>query len=335
MAIVRVEQTSGFNSKNFWVQNTDASTDEGFETQTSTDSSLLPPSRTDHYQEFVLQSGGLKYNYVGDWAVSGETNIVTNTVSSSGTYNTIVIESGASGVASVTGLNFDVDFGSTTGVFVLDLVTGLQTSVIDLIVDPASQTASFANLHRGATPNIAALAFAGDDWMYGNVGNDVLSGFSGNDRLIGRNGDDVLIGGGGNDKLLGGGGNDKLVGGAGNDVLIGGAGSDRLFGGGGKDIFQFGNISETPVSGSDYIFDFESGTDLIDLKRIDATASNPENDSFTFIGSSGFTGVEGQLRVAQIQTNTIILGDVNGDGVADFRIIIKDLVSLTAADFIL
>lgn len=62
------------------------------------------------------------------------------------------------------------------------------------------------------------------------------------------------------DQIAGGAGNDALSGGAGDDILMDGAGEDTLWGGGGTDVFVLSGDSRT-----DWIRDFEPGTDRLDL----------------------------------------------------------------------
>lgn len=145
----------------------------------------------------------------------------------------------------------------------------------------------------------------GDDKLYGKAGDDTLYGEAGVDRLFGWVGDDTLIGGDGNDYLYGEGDNDTLNGGAGSDLLNGGTGND---------IFVF-----TDVDGStDRIVDLSDANDTIDLSGIDAIAGTESDDAFTFIGATGFSNTAGELRYA----SGVIQGDVDGDGVADFSIVI-------------
>jgi Ca2+-binding RTX toxin-like protein len=149
----------------------------------------------------------------------------------------------------------------------------------------------------------------------------------------------LLLGGSGADVLIGGAGNDQLFGFDGNDVLVGGGGTDQLRGGRGIDIFQFNSVVDSPVRAPDMIADFQKGFDIIDLTRIDANSKTPENDAFTFIGNAAFTGTAGQLR-SVFDANTgqnRVEGDVDGDGVADFAILVNipNPQPLVAGDFFL
>ena len=157
---------------------------------------------------------------------------------------------------------------------------------------------------------------------------------------FGPNPDDLLRGIAGNDALYGGSGNDTIFGGLGDDSIVGGDGVDVLIGGGGIDRFVFSNINAAlPAAPNDRISDFASGTDLIDLLTIDANSVNGNfiNDAFSWIGAAAFGNVAGQLHYVQdVPGNrTLIEGDVQGDGAADFVIQLTGLIVVQATDIIL
>jgi len=165
----------------------------------------------------------------------------------------------------------------------------------------------------------------------GNELNNKLTGNSGANRLDGALGNDVLLGGGGADILIGGDGLDQLTGAGGRDTMSGGAGADKF-------IFQA--TGHTTVALPDVITDFSSSEgDMIDLSKIDAQAAVAGDQTFSFIGANAFAGGgstgAGQLRYAYTGTETRILGDVNGDGAADFMIVLSGQLSLQSGDFIL
>ncbi len=190
---------------------------------------------------------------------------------------------------------------------------------------------SFANYLLGDRGADTVFGGAGNDRLIGLQGNDRLFGEGGNDRLEGRSGNDKLVGGDGSDRLMGNGGDDTILGGAGRDKIFGHTGADMLFGGDNLDYFFFRSSSEAGFGAArDVIGDFETGLDLIDLSRIDATTA-VGNGTFTFIGADPFASVSGQLRYA----DGIIQGDINGDGAADFEIEIAGAVALTESDFVL
>lgn len=180
-----------------------------------------------------------------------------------------------------------------------------------------------------------------DDFLDGGNGDDNLQGGDGDDVLVGGEGDDILQGGSGNDLLIGGPGNDSLSGGDGDDVIIGGLGRDNLVGetllsgGLGADTFVFENVGDSTPTSSDFIRDF-SGLegDIIDLSKIDAVAGGID-DAFVVVDQ--FNGSAGQLTLNYITSTNgfVVSGDVDGDGLADFRFTVQNYASLTADDFVL
>jgi Ca2+-binding RTX toxin-like protein len=175
------------------------------------------------------------------------------------------------------------------------------------------------------TVNLTAHTTAGD------VGSDTVTGF---ENVIGGNFGCALTGSSAANSLTGGAGIDDFAGLGGRDILTG------SFGG---DTFHFFSLTDsgTKASARDLITDFTQGgigSDLIDLSTIDAKtgAGNPGNDVFTFIGVSSFSGTKGELRESYSGGNTIVSGDVNGDGKADFSIALQGHFLLTGAgDFFL
>ena len=136
--------------------------------------------------------------------------------------------------------------------------------------------------------------------------------------------------------INGGAGNDTILGSAGADTIIGLAGADILSGNGGADIFDYNVATHSRGTTRDRILDFEDGTDKIDLAGIDASTASNGNQAFTFIGGGAFTNKAGQLRVdTSDSTKTLIYGDTNGDGVADFALELAGSHSLSAGDFFL
>lgn len=164
------------------------------------------------------------------------------------------------------------------------------------------------------------------------------TGGAGNDSIAGNVLANALLGNGGNDTLLGRGGKDVMNGGTGNDLLNGGGGGDTLTGGTGADTFSYAALTDAPLAGAgDLISDFVHGTDHVSLARIDAIAGGAD-DAFHFTangGAAGFSNSAGEIRFTLTATQTILEGDVNSDGVADFHITFTGLQALGAADFML
>ena len=136
--------------------------------------------------------------------------------------------------------------------------------------------------------------------------------------------------------IFGNAGRNQLDGGIGNDTLRGGLGADTLTGGNGKDVFQFTSVNDSKVSGIDHISDFTRGEDKLDFKSIDANSKTSANDAFKFIGSAEFSQKAGEVRYESHDNYTLVQGDVNGDGVADFAISLDDYTGpLKSSDFML
>ncbi|MBX3479058.1 MAG: hypothetical protein KF842_01520 [Caulobacter sp.] len=168
---------------------------------------------------------------------------------------------------------------------------------------------------------------AGADGLYGMAGTDVLRGGLGGDSLYGGDDKDVLYGEDGDDLLDGG---------EGNDTLIGGAGADTMIGGAGRDVFTLQAISDSGVGAGlrDVISDFDA-LDVLDLRAIDANTNLAGDQAFSFIGSGAFTNTAGQLRFVTDGEGTHIFGDVDGDGVADFEVLLTGVIPVNAGDFLL
>ncbi len=126
------------------------------------------------------------------------------------------------------------------------------------------------------------------------------------------------IGGSGNDLLIGNAAANILEGGAGNDILYGGGGRDTLWGGAGADTFVFGAASDSTFDEPDWIMDFTSGQDKIDLSGLAQFASGQATLNFV----SGFTGHAGDaiLTYYAETDQTSLLVDLTGLGAVDFAV---------------
>ncbi|TSD87756.1 hypothetical protein FFK22_015790 [Mycobacterium sp. KBS0706] len=229
---------------------------------------------------------------------------------------------------------------------------------------------SIENL-SGSQGNDNLYGNAGANVLQGWNGNDVLRGAAGADRLDGGAGIDTasyytgttgvvaslasglgsggeaqgdtlagienLSGSQGGDSLYGNGGANVLQGWNGNDALIGRAGKDTLTGGAGADRFTFAALGDSVTgANADRITDFSHAQgDRIDLAAIDARFTVAGDQAFSFIGTAAFTGVAGQLHTWHDAGRTIVSGDVNGNGTADFNIVLTGTVNLVTGDFVL
>lgn len=200
--------------------------------------------------------------------------------------------------------------------------------------DPFTLASLYADASTGLKTFPAAL-LDGDDTLNGSGFADVLFAFDGRDSVSGFGGDDQIDGGNDEDTLSGGDGNDSVNGGANGDDLAGDLGADRMTGGSGGDTFIFliGD-STKKASGRDTITDYSGGEDLIDLSGIDAKKGGGDN-GFKFIGGAEFHDKKGELRFAYGKKtgDSLVQGDVNGDGKADFAILVENVRKLKAVDF--
>ena len=129
-----------------------------------------------------------------------------------------------------------------------------------------------------------------------------IGGSDGRDQLYGNGGNDVINGYGGADHLFGGTDNDIIFGGTGRDYVWGGSGINDLYGGAGADRFAV-NERESRNS-DDFIGDFRSGQDRIDLKawgvsdfsQLKVLFRSSADDTFLngyFGGSNHFLTIDG------------------------------------------
>ncbi|MBO1541531.1 M10 family metallopeptidase [Pseudomonas sp. OA65] len=224
------------------------------------------------------------------------------------------------------------------------------------------------NVLIGNTGNNVLSGGAGNDTLDGSSGIDTLVGGTGNDTYVIDNLSDVIsettvlgseidtvrssvgwilganlenltltgtgfigIGNSLNNVLIGNAGRNVLDGGAGNDILSGGLGTDSLTGGAGGDRFVFNTLGELGIGATrDTISDFSSlQGDKLDLSKLDANLLTAFADTFSFIGSNGFTAA-GQLRFV----DQVLYGNVNGDLGTDFEIQLTGVNTLNANDLI-
>jgi Ca2+-binding RTX toxin-like protein len=216
----------------------------------------------------------------------------------------------------------------------------------------------------------AIIGSAWDDVLRGSNSNDTLRGGNGNDLLEGRGGADVLVGGEGidtatyassdrgvhinlynrtqqgghaagdslqdveniigsrfSDSFTGNGAANHIDGGAGDDWINGNWGFDTLTGGQGRDRFLFDTVGN---ANGDRVTDFNRAEDRLDFSSIDANTQASGNQAFTWIGSSAFSRSAGQMRTYVENGNTYVAGDVNGDGIPDFSVVLTGSMTLTS-----
>jgi serralysin len=205
--------------------------------------------------------------------------------------------------------------------FAADSFTNIESVSLNnsLASDPSQKPSYEIVLHNGNVAPGATLIVNGNS--LGATQTASIDGSAVHDGKL------ILFGGAGNDSLTGGDGADQVTGADGADLLIGGGGADALTGGAGADTFRYDAGSDSTASATDLISDFATGTDKIDLSRIDANTFAGGDQAFTWIGASAFAaaGVSsaGQLRVYQDNGQWHVEGDTNGDGNADFALVFQ------------
>jgi len=227
------------------------------------------------------------------------------------------------------------------------------------------------NVLSGGAGNDTITANAGNDTLYGGKGADTMRGNLGDDiYIIDDIGDRVIeaasegfdtvqssvsftltanvealtltgtsvinaTGNTTNNILIGNTANNTLSGSDGDDTLDGGAGTDTLIGGVGNDTFKFTLVGDTKVASPDIITDFTSGSDKINFANLH-TAAVP----LVLLTDKGadFNHISGEIKFAasgSISADTTISVDLNGDGNADFSVLLTGFsANLTANDFI-
>lgn len=199
----------------------------------------------------------------------------------------------------------------------------------DLLIYNTSSAGVVVNMTTGEAwgGDAQGDVFTGFERLWGSNHADVLTGTALDDNIAGLGGDDLIAGGQGRDVLRGVGGNDTIDGGSGRDILIGDVGAD---------IFRFRALGDSTATGSsrDVIRDFVAGEDFIDLSLIDPGAA-PGDQAFAFRGLLNFNGTGPQVRYTELNGNTLVQIDADGDRGSDMSILLNGVHVLSASDFIL
>ena len=298
-------------------------------------------SKTDHVDNDGVIQGDLR---LGEFeSLDGDTAFA-DLVNNSGTiYGNVLLGAGEDKFFGETG----EIFGEVKGEDGNDIIkTGLGDDFLNggegrdqLFGGAGNDTAVYSDSSSSVRVNLATNRGRGGeargDRLYdienlvGSAYDDTLIGDAVSNSLEGGAGGDTLHGEDGNDFLLGDIGYDTLIGGDGDDILNGGLDRDILWGGDGVDIFEFLDVIESGTGSSrDVIKDFEQRVDLIDLSAVGATS----------FSAGGFTNTAGEVTFKLIGggTKTVVEYDHDGDGAADFQILMTNGgFTITADDFVM
>jgi Ca2+-binding RTX toxin-like protein len=241
-----------------------------------------------------------------DLRVTG--NTLDNTITGNSGDN--VLMGGVGHDKLIGGAGDDTFFGGTVDVL------GAETDTVSFETSLSPVRFSLSNT---STPQDTISA--GYDRLTGKSSIENLIGGAAQDTLIGSVAANVLQGGDGDDVLLGLGGADTLVGNSGRDVIDAGADRDA-------DIVVILATSDSPVGvRRDVVKNFTSGMDVLDLSNVDANIATTGKQSFAF---NGFTAKSHSIWMTRSGLNVIVEGDVNGDAVADFEVLIENMNMLGA-----
>jgi Ca2+-binding RTX toxin-like protein len=289
--------------------------------------------------------------------------------------NNILSGDGNTAANVLTGLDGNDSYFVGAGDTIVEIATGGTDTVITSALSIDLTSASYANVENAQISGALALTVTGSNGINSifaetNTAANVLTGLNGNDTYVVGAGDKIIeIATGGTDlvasntislnlnaaayknveqaillgtanlNLTGTAGKNYLQGNDGNNILKSGKGADTLVGNAGRDVFDFDLVSHSGTTNNtrDVITDFKHLEDRIDVSTIDAKTTVAGNQRFSFLGGEGsaFTGHAGQIHYAYVQANTLIEGDTNGDGRADFQLLLVGHKVLTAGDFIL
>jgi autotransporter-associated beta strand protein len=247
--------------------------------------------------------------------------------------DTLQILSNAITLASVSGFENIVMGGGSSSL----TLTGAQfAGGFDLFSTLSGTGTITVNLDPANT----AMNARGMALQLGSSINFIVNGSSAADSIKLALGASGSVGGGtGTDVIVGSNLVDDINGGSDIDKIRGGGGADVLAGGSGADVFKYRNASDSGLgAAADIITDFVSGTDRINLTRIDTNPFLAGDQNFVFVDTVAFTnnGIA-QIRWVDLGADLRIEADINGDGAADMHILLQGAGAgvLTAADFVL
>jgi Ca2+-binding RTX toxin-like protein len=199
--------------------------------------------------------------------------------------------------------------GNYSGGLVLTAKTLVNVEEIDLTGGFSyALTMNDGNVAAGQTMSIGATDLAATDKFTFNGSHETDGAFAISVRFAHAE----LTGGAGADTFTLG---DRL----GSSGLGGGGGGDILTGGDGADHFVFLSLGK---SGRPHEITDLSNSDTIDIKNIDADTKTAGNQAFTLVSSLDHHAGQAALSFDAEAGKTSLLLDVNGDGKADYTILL-------------
>lgn len=138
-----------------------------------------------------------------------------------------------------------------------------------------------------------------------------------------------IIGGGSADILVGNALNNTLKGGAGNDIIYGADGADQLWGNAGADTFVFSTADDSQAAAPDWIRDFQTAVDKIDLSWLNQTVK-AEGGELHFVDNLSGSLYEAALNYDSQQNVTDLAINLSGHNQPDFLVKIVGQVDASA-----
>ncbi|CAI0727030.1 serralysin family metalloprotease [Serratia proteamaculans] len=198
--------------------------------------------------------------------------------------------------------------------------TGAQDKIVFSAWDAGgTDTFDFSGFSQNQRINLNEQSFSDVGGLKGNV--SIAAGVT----------IENAFGGAGNDVIIGNNTNNILMGGAGDDILYGGGESDHLFGNEGKDTFVYFAANESRADAPDWIVDFVSGEDKIDLSLFNTGGSKGIEFVSQFSGKAGEAMLSYDVQT-QVSDLTINLG--GGFDASDFLVKVVGQ-PLETSDFVL
>lgn len=117
------------------------------------------------------------------------------------------------------------------------------------------------------------------------------------------------------ENAIGGSGNDVIIGNHADNVIKGGAGADHLRGAEGADTFVYDDANDSTLSAPDFIVDFVSGSDKIDISTL---LSKAGIDKLTFVRQLSGKAGETFLDYNRSKNQSTLAIDLTGKGRFDF-----------------
>lgn len=230
----------------------------------------------DQVFDFVVQDNIIVAN--GDWAGSGNTNIISILIDAPTIFNTRVIQNNR--YYSTTDGNFFL-YGYDPG-----LTWGGGVGGNDINTWNELKVNGQPDLYGGVTYQ---------------VGSGILAGGTNIDILLGEDNDDELTGAENDDLLLGLGGN---------DILDGGSGADRMLGGRGNDTYYVDDLNdqiiEFPESGADTVyslttFNLPRHVDNLKLNGTDPINGLGNDERNFLVGNDAANSLDGRAGIDILQ----------------------------------